>query len=124
MFGKKQPHLEIIIGPESVVTGEMTSKGTVRIDGRFEGNVSAECVIIGDTGAMIGDINGKALIIGGKITGNLRASEGVEIQPRGEVCGDIYAVRIVMAEGARFDGHSYMQRVQELEYKPGEPALE
>ncbi len=124
MFGRKEPEMEVIVGPQSGIRGEITSKGTVRVDGKFEGNVAAECVIIGETGAIYGDITVKTCIIGGKLTGNIRASEGVEIRNRGEICGDIYALRLVIAEGAKFDGHSYMQRPQELEYIGQEPSLE
>lgn len=124
MFGKKQPDMEVIVGPESGIRGEITSKGTVRVDGTFEGNVVAECVIIGETGAIGGDITVKTCIIGGKLTGNIHASEGVEIRHRGEICGDIYALRLVMAEGAQFDGHSYMQRPKEIGYMAQEVTLE
>jgi cytoskeletal protein CcmA (bactofilin family) len=117
MFGRKGPDMEVIIGPESAVKGEITSKGTVRIDGHFEGNVSAECFIVGESGAMTGDIIVKSCIVGGRLTGNVRASGCVEIRPSGEICGDIYAARIAMAEGAKFDGRSYMQRPKELELR-------
>ncbi len=124
MFSRKQPDMEVIIGPESGIKGEITSKGTVRIDGTFEGNVTSECVIVGETGALTGDIAVKTCIIGGKLTGNIRASEGVEIRHRGEICGDIYAQKLIMAEGAQFDGHSYMQRPREIEYRSQEASLE
>jgi cytoskeletal protein CcmA (bactofilin family) len=121
---RKQSDMEVIVGPESGIKGEITSKGTVRVDGTFDGNVVAECVIIGETGAICGDIVVKTCIIGGKLTGNVRASEGVEVRHRGEICGDIYAQRLVMAEGAKFDGHSYMQRTKEIGYVAQEATLE
>lgn len=124
MFGKKEPDMEVVIGPQSGVKGEITSKGTVRIDGSFEGNVTAESFIIGESGAVIGDVSVKKCIIGGMITGNIRASECVEIRQSGKICGDIYAVRITMAEGAKFDGHSYMQRPREIEFREFEALSE
>jgi len=86
--------------------------------------VVAECVIIGETGTICGDIAVKTCIIGGKLNGNVRASEGVEVRQRGEICGDIYAQRFIMAEGAKFDGHSYMQKPREIEYMAQEATLE
>ncbi len=124
MFSRKESEMEVIVGPQSGIKGEITSKGTVRIDGTFEGNVVAECVIIGETGTICGDITVKTCIIGGKLTGNAHASEGAEIRHRGVICGDIYAQRLVIAEGAQFDGRSYMQRPKELEYRGQEPSLE
>ncbi len=123
MFSKKHPKLDVVIGPESVFKGELTSQGTVRIDGRFEGNIAADCVIIGESGAIVGDVTSKALIAGGKLNGNVRASDSVEIQPKGEVYGDIAASRLAVAEGAVFEGRSMMQKNREIEYKPAEVAL-
>ena len=120
MFSRKHPKLEVVIGPESVFKGELTSQGTVRVDGRFEGNIAADCVIIGETGAILGDVVSKALIAGGKLNGNVRASDSVEIQPKGEVHGDIIATRLAVAEGAVFEGRSSMQKNREIEYRPAE----
>lgn len=116
----KHPKLEVIIGNDTTVKGEITSKGTVRIDGRFEGNLAAESVIIGEGGYLLGDITSRSLIAAGRITGNVRAADSVEIQPKGEVCGDIYSSRLTVADGGIFEGRSYMQKNRELEYKPAE----
>lgn len=115
---KKHPKLEMIIGNETVVKGEIVSTGTVRIDGRFEGNVSADCVIIGEEGNILGDVASKSLIAAGRLTGNVHSSESVEIQPKGEICGDIYTQRLTVADGGIIEGRSYMQKNKELAYKP------
>ena len=60
------------------------------------------------------------LIAGGKLRGNVRATDHVEIQTKGEVYGDIYTVRLSIAEGAVFEGRSSMQKDRELEYRPAE----
>ena len=67
MFFHKQPKLEIIIGQESTIRGEIASKGTVRIDGLLEGNISADCVIIGEKGMVTGDAVVRLMVIGGRI---------------------------------------------------------
>lgn len=119
---KKHPKLEVIIGNDTVIKGEIVSRGTVRIDGRFEGNITADSVIIGGEGAILGDVTAKSLIAAGRITGNVHSSESVEIQPGGELCGDIYSQRLTVADGGVFEGRSYMQKSREasreLEYKP------
>lgn len=115
---RKHQKLEVVIGTETVIKGEIVSKGTVRIDGRFEGNVTADCVIIGAGANILGDVASKALIAAGRLTGNVHSSESVEIQPKGEVCGDIYTLRLTVADGGVFEGRSYMQKNRELEYKP------
>ena len=63
---------------------------------------------------------GSGLVDAYKLTGNARASENVEIQPKGELCGDIVTTRLSMAEGGQFDGRSSMQKNIEIEFKPAE----
>jgi cytoskeletal protein CcmA (bactofilin family) len=121
MFGSKHPKLEVVIGAESVFKGELTSKGTIRIDGTFEGNIAADCIIVGESGNIVGDIQAAVLIAGGKVHGNVRAGDHVEIQPKGEVYGDIHTLRLMVAEGAVFEGRSSMQKNRsEIEYRPAE----
>ncbi|HEU0264880.1 MAG TPA: polymer-forming cytoskeletal protein [Geobacterales bacterium] len=115
---KKDSRLETSIGPETTLKGELVSTGTVRVDGTFEGNITADWVIIGERGSVQGDVAAKVMIIGGKIRGNLRAANMVEIKPKGEVTGEIVTARLTVHEGAVFDGRSTMQRLnKELEYR-------
>ena len=123
MFGNKHPKLEVVIGAATVFRGELTSKGTVRIDGAFEGNITADCVILGESGNMTGDLQVNALIVGGKLRGNVRAADHVEVQSKGEVYGDIHTMRLSIAEGAVFEGRSSMQKSPELEYRTAEATV-
>lgn len=124
MFFSKQPNLEVIIGAESAIRGELTSKGTVRVDGSVEGGVTADCLIIGEKGVVTGDATVRQMVVGGRIVGNIRATEGVDIQRTGDVCGDISSVRLSISDGGKFDGRSTMQRTKEIPYKGDETALE
>jgi cytoskeletal protein CcmA (bactofilin family) len=121
MFGSKHPKLDVVIGPDSQFSGEMTAKGTVKIDGSFEGNIIADCLILGESGSIVGDLQVNVLVAGGKIRGNVRATDHVEIQAKGEIYGDINTPRLGIAEGAVFEGRSTMQRNRgEIEYRPAE----
>ena len=117
MFFSKQQNLKVVIGAESSVWGEITSKGTVRIDGVLEGGVTADCLIIGMKGTVTGDVTVRQIIVGGRIVGNIRASEGVDIQDTGDVCGDIFSLRLCITEGGKFEGRSSMLRTKEISYK-------
>lgn len=123
MFGKKQPRLETIIGPETTLQGELNTTGTVRIDGTLEGNVNAGWVIIGEKGSIKGDVTSKGMVVGGKINGNIRSGDVVEIKHKGEVFGEIYTTNLIIMEGAVFEGRSYMQRSKEIECRVLEPEL-
>jgi cytoskeletal protein CcmA (bactofilin family) len=116
MFSKKQPRLDTIVGPESILKGDLTSKGTVKVDGQVEGDVAADCLIIGEAGKLTGDVTVREIIVGGRIVGTIHATDGVDILRKGEVCGDIFAARLTIAEGGHFDGRSTMQHQKKISY--------
>lgn len=116
MFSKKQAKLDTIVGPESTLKGDITSKGTVKIDGILEGNVVADCLVIGEKGKLTGDVTVREIVVGGMVAGNIRASDSVDIHRKGEVCGDIFAARLTIAEGGHFDGRSTMQHQKKISY--------
>lgn len=115
MFRKKDHPLEIIIGHESSVSGNIATTGVARIDGSVEGGVRADWLIIGDTGTVKGDVIARGTVVAGKIEGNIRSEEIVEVKTKGIVEGDIYTTKLSISEGATFDGRSFMRRVPGLE---------
>lgn len=111
MFGKKDidtTHMETVIGPESRFRGDIRSKGFVRIDGTVEGGISAEGVILGEKAQVTGDILSKVAFVSGKITGNVTAAQSLELQPKGQICGDIKTPQLSIADGALFEGRCLM----------------
>lgn len=123
MFSNKQPKLEVIIGSESSFKGDLSSKGTVRIDGVIEGNVTADCLIIGEKGLLTGDAMVRQIIVGGRVVGHIRAAEGVDIQRTGDLCGDVDSARLAIADGGKFDGRSTMKRSKEILYITSEESV-
>lgn len=124
MFLKRQPRLDTIIGPESNLKGDLTSKGTVKIDGQVEGNVAADSLIIGEGGILTGDAIVREVIVGGRIVGTIHATDGVDIQHKGEVRGDIFAARLTIAEGGRLDGRSTTQLQKKISYTGDDAILQ
>ncbi len=114
IFKKKEQPLEIIIGGQSSVTGSVTTTGVARVDGCVEGSISADWLIIGDGGIVKGDVVTRGTMVAGKIEGNIKSDEIVEIKSKGAVEGDIYTTRLSISEGACFDGRSFMKRMPEL----------
>ncbi|MFN3740759.1 MAG: polymer-forming cytoskeletal protein [Thermodesulfovibrionales bacterium] len=110
MFTKKQQGVETIIGPDTFFKGELNSKGTVRIDGAFEGILNADWIIIGEAGKVKGEINSRGIVIGGKVEGNINSTETIEIKHKAQVTGEICTQKLSISEGAVFDGHSCMQQ--------------
>ena len=110
MFHKNTEKLESLIGAGSSVKGEINTKGTLRVDGSVDGNISADWVVIGEKAGIRGDITARGIIVGGRIDGNLKAKEIVEIKNKGHVFGEIFTSKLTIAEGAIFDGRSSMHR--------------
>ncbi len=110
MFHKNTEKLESLVGSNSIVKGEIESKGTLRADGSVEGNISADWVVVGEKAQIKGNITARGIVIGGKVEGNLKAKEIVEIKNKGQVYGEVYTPKLTIAEGGIFDGRSSMQQ--------------
>ncbi len=108
MLGGKAKKLETIIGKDSEFRGEISAAGTVRIDGTVEGDIRADWVVVGETGTIRGNIRSRGTVTGGRIEGNVDASEIAELKPGSNVCGEIRTGKLVISEGAVFDGISRM----------------
>ncbi|MGQ0644567.1 MAG: bactofilin family protein [Elusimicrobiota bacterium] len=100
--------METVIGPQSHVQGTLETKGSVRVDGRLEGDVTAETLIVGETGDVRGDVTADHAVVGGKITGNVTAAGTLELQARCHVYGDIRTAHLTIADGAVFEGTCHM----------------
>lgn len=108
MFTRNTEKLESFIGANSAFKGNIDTKGTLRIDGRLEGNVQADWVILGEKSSVKGDIAARGIIVGGSVDGNLRAKEIIEIKSKGRVTGDTVTTKLTISEGGIFDGRSTM----------------
>jgi cytoskeletal protein CcmA (bactofilin family) len=81
--------------------GELSFKGSFRIDGRFKGKIDSDSMlIVGDTGKVDADISIGYIVIDGEVKGNLQASERVEIHSNGRMIGTITSPKLVIEEGA------------------------
>ncbi len=113
MFGKSSAKLETVIGADSKITGELEIQGTVRVDGSVEGDIRADWVIIGETGRIRGNVQARMMVVGGRIDGNIDASEIVELKDKAQIFGEICTAKLTVTEGALFDGQSSMKRKKE-----------
>jgi cytoskeletal protein CcmA (bactofilin family) len=95
-----------LISANTVVEGKMTSEGSVRIDGKLVGDVIAKAnAAVGLTGTVDGSVRAKNVAVAGKLKGSVAALEKLILENKSVVKGDIRAARLVVDEGATFDGH-------------------
>ncbi len=86
---------------DTEIKGELSFKGSFRIDGYFKGKVDSDSMlIIGDSGKVDADIKIGYMVIDGEVKGNIQASERVEIHSNGRVIGTITTPKLVVEEGA------------------------
>jgi cytoskeletal protein CcmA (bactofilin family) len=98
-----------IIGAGTTITGNMECTGDIRIDGTLRGNLQASAkIIVGASGLVNGDINGKQADVMGKVIGVIKVSEILYLHEKGSVQGDIYAAQLKIDPSASFNGQSHM----------------
>ncbi len=99
------------LGKGTEFKGVITYQGTVRIDGRVEGEVITEgTLIVGETAVIQAEINAGTVISGGKITGNVSASEKIQLLPSAVHDGSLKSPIVIIEEGVRFNGSCQMGR--------------
>lgn len=130
MFGKKPQQAErtagtpargaplpgglSIVGAGMVVRGDLESNGVVKVEGVVEGHVQARSqVLVAKEGSVRGDIDTTEAVVGGSVSGSIRATDRVEVQAGASVDGDIVTRRISVAEGASLNGLIKMNAASE-----------
>jgi cytoskeletal protein CcmA (bactofilin family) len=104
MFSKGKEKLESFIGTNTHFTGDITVKGTLRVDGKVTGNIETDWLILGDKSTLKGNVTATGIIVAGTIEGNLNAKEMVEIKKKGQVKGDIVTNKLMVADGGFVNG--------------------
>jgi cytoskeletal protein CcmA (bactofilin family) len=105
------------IDKDTEVKGEIRFKESFRIDGKFSGKIlSGNSLIIGETGELEADIDVSSISINGRVKGSLHAKEKVEIFSLGRVTGKIVAPKLIIEEGAFFQGSCQME-LKALDHK-------
>jgi cytoskeletal protein CcmA (bactofilin family) len=125
MAGKMETASELnLIAAGTVFEGKLRTPGSIRIDGRIMGEVTAtQNVSIGSSGDIDGNVVAKNITVGGKISGTISAQEKLVLEQKAVVRGDIRAAKLVIDEGALFDGKCLMSEAKPMpnlvELKPG-----
>ncbi|MDN3487724.1 polymer-forming cytoskeletal protein [Pseudoalteromonas sp. APC 3694] len=107
---KRVSHTPSIISNDVRITGSLVSQGEVQLDGRIDGDIKAEHLVIGSSGVVEGVVEASSVVVKGKIIGSLNASE-VEIENNAHVLGDIFHDTLSIEAGAIIEG-SLKQRFE------------
>ena len=98
-----------ILGRDVIFKGIVHFEGTVQIDSNFEGEIHSKgTIVVGEHAVIRGTINVGTLISGGKINGNITATDKVQLLKSGVLIGDVCVPCFSMEEGAYFKGATDM----------------
>ena len=99
-----------VVGNGSVIRGDLGGKDDYIVFGRVEGNADIEGAVMVEACAQWdGDISATHIVIAGRVQGDVRASEGLELAATARVTGNITGGRVAIAEGAVLDGEISMR---------------
>jgi cytoskeletal protein CcmA (bactofilin family) len=92
-----------------LLTGQIRVEGTVRIDGRLDGEIQTKGqVIIGEDGLVQGTIMAGTVISSGRIKANVTAIERVQLLKTATLIGEVHTPVLIMEEGAKIQGMTDM----------------
>src|SRR5215510_13366876 len=99
-----------LLGRGATFEGKLTFEGTVRIDGRFKGEVfTDDTLVIGEGAHVEAQIDVGEVIIQGTVVGNVKAKRSIEIHAPGRVKGDLHTPSLQIDKGVIFEGRSFME---------------
>lgn len=104
------------LGKGSIVVGKVSFHGPARIDGQVDGDItSTGTLILGETAVITTPrIRAASVIIAGKVSGDIMASEQIVIARSARVLGNLYSPAVVIEDGAWFDGHCKVMQASQL----------
>jgi len=105
--------LNALLGRGSEFEGKLTFEGTVRIDGKFNGTIVTNDVLVVGEGAKIqAEINCGTIIVHGEIQGDVRAKTAVELHHPARVKGNIDTPSLMIEKGVTFEGQCKMDAAE------------
>lgn len=123
--------MNTFIAKGSEFVGKLTFEGTVRIDGKVDGEIfSRGTLIIGPGADIKAKINVDTVIISGNVNGNVSAKKKIELRAPAKLKGNIMSPGLVIEEGVMFEGNCKMEGaagqtempvMPKTEIKPPEP---
>jgi cytoskeletal protein CcmA (bactofilin family) len=109
------------IGTSIVVNGQLTGAEDLTVEGRVEGKIELRdhVLTVGPNGHIKAQVLARVIVVLGRVTGNLTATEKIDIRESGSVEGDMVAPRVAIADGSHFRGSIDMQEKDQ----PAKPSI-
>jgi len=100
------------IGKSVLIKGELSGSEDLYLDGEVEGNIDlrGHSLTIGPNGRVRANVTARDVVVHGKVEGNLRAADRIELKKSAILVGDIFTQRIIIEDGAYFKGGIDIQK--------------
>lgn len=127
--------IDTLIGDQTEITGDVRFTGGLHIDGTVKGNVIATndsnaVLMLSEHGRIEGEVRVPNVVLNGAVTGDVHASERIELASKARVNGNVFYTLIEMAMGAEVNGNlvhrgvtNPVSSVESLVAPAGEPAV-
>ncbi len=113
------------LGKGTEFKGVLSYEGTVRIDGKIEGEIITKgTLVVGESAVINAEVTVGTFVSGGKITGNINAKDKVQLLAPATVIGTIKTPVLIVEEGVHFDGKCEMLAKEEKKVTPFAPEKE
>lgn len=107
--GGQPDEIIAFLGKGTEFKGVITYSGTVRIDGKVEGEIITQGkLVVGETAVINAEISAGTVICGGKISGNIRATDRIHLLSKAVMIGSVSTPNLIIEEGVSFNGKCQM----------------
>jgi cytoskeletal protein CcmA (bactofilin family) len=97
--------MNTLVGNGTIFEGRLTVSSSMRVDGKIKGEVNcSDTLLVGKTGVVEASVKVRSATIGGKVNGDIEAQEVVVLEGKSELSGDIVTKKLIIEEGAVFNG--------------------
>lgn len=95
-----------LLSADICIKGDVRSSGEIQVDGRIEGDVDADCVVVSEHGTVNGTVAARTVRVLGTVTGAITAGS-IRLARTARLTGDIVHDALSIEEGAIFLGHCH-----------------
>jgi cytoskeletal protein CcmA (bactofilin family) len=99
------------------ISGKLRFDGPARIDGTIDGEVDGKEITIGESAVVTAQIRADSIVVCGKVKGEIIATQKIEIHPTAKIVGNITAPKLIIHEGAIFEGQCSMGQESDRDRK-------
>jgi len=113
-MNKKEPtvargEIKAFLGEGTDFKGILTFEGTVRVDGKLEGEIyTKDTLVVGESAVVAAEINVDTIVISGVVKGNITATGKIEVHRPGKLYGNVKTPSLFIEEGVIFEGNCSM----------------